>query len=159
MSETYTTTPGNARSSTRWARPGMEPASSWMLGRFISVEPRRELQELFIYYIKQCPWFRNGHKRLCSGALVVNCTCCLPASGEWQWEGWSDSTGYVFMIDLLSNSVREKYWRNLIAMQMFPVPCNTDHIFPVHSHVHEVCWKKNLNLFKSNWLNSYRLPT
>ena len=112
-----------------------------------------------LFIIKQCPWFRNGHKRLCSGALAVNCTCCLPESGGWQWEGWSDSTGYVFMIDLLSNSVREKYWRNLIAMQMFPVPCNTDHIFPVHSHVHEVCWKKNLNLFKSNWLNSYRLPT
>ena len=33
-SATYTTTFGNTRSLTHWARPGIEPASSWILGRF-----------------------------------------------------------------------------------------------------------------------------
>ena len=38
-SATYTRTHGNAGSLTCWARPGMEPASSWMLVRFVSAEP------------------------------------------------------------------------------------------------------------------------
>ena len=33
----------NARSLTHWARPGMEPESSWILVGFISAEPQREL--------------------------------------------------------------------------------------------------------------------
>ena len=36
---TYTTAHGNARSLTHWARPGIEPVSSWMLVRFSSPEP------------------------------------------------------------------------------------------------------------------------
>ena len=33
----------NARSLSHQARPGIEPASSWMLLRFVSVEPQQEL--------------------------------------------------------------------------------------------------------------------
>ena len=33
---------GHAGSLTHWARPGMEPASSWMPVRFISAAPQRE---------------------------------------------------------------------------------------------------------------------
>ena len=33
---TNTTAPGNARSLTHWVRPGMEPASSWILVRFVT---------------------------------------------------------------------------------------------------------------------------
>jgi len=40
---TYTTAHGNARSLTLWARPGIEPASSWILVGFISTEPQWEL--------------------------------------------------------------------------------------------------------------------
>ena len=36
MSMTYTIAQGNAGSLTYGARPGMEPASSWMLVRFIN---------------------------------------------------------------------------------------------------------------------------
>ena len=43
MSVTYTIARGNARSLTYWARPGTEPVSSWMLVRFLSSEPWREL--------------------------------------------------------------------------------------------------------------------
>ena len=34
----------NARSLTHWERPGIEPASSWILARFVTAEPSRELQ-------------------------------------------------------------------------------------------------------------------
>ena len=43
VSATYTTAHGNTRSSNNWARPGIEPASSWMLVTFVSAEPRWKL--------------------------------------------------------------------------------------------------------------------
>ena len=36
---------GNAGSLTHWARPGIEPVSSWTLVGFISAEPRQELPQ------------------------------------------------------------------------------------------------------------------
>ena len=36
MTATFSTAHGNASSLTHWARPGMEPASSWMPVRFIN---------------------------------------------------------------------------------------------------------------------------
>ena len=39
MSETYTTAHGNAGSLTHRARPGIEPATSWLLVGFISTVP------------------------------------------------------------------------------------------------------------------------
>ena len=38
-----TTAHGNARSLTHWARPLIEPSSSWIAVEFITTEPRREL--------------------------------------------------------------------------------------------------------------------
>ena len=40
VSVTYTTAQGNARSLTYWVKSGIEPASSWMLVRFVAAEPR-----------------------------------------------------------------------------------------------------------------------
>ena len=40
---TYTTAHSNARSLTRWVRPGIKPSSSWILVRFVSAEPWWEL--------------------------------------------------------------------------------------------------------------------
>ena len=37
--QAYTTAHCNAGSLTHWARPGIEPASSWILVRFVSAEP------------------------------------------------------------------------------------------------------------------------
>ena len=42
-SATYTTALGNAGSLTHWARPGIEPATSWFLVGFVSAAPRWEL--------------------------------------------------------------------------------------------------------------------
>ena len=38
-SVTYTRAHGSTRSLTHWARPGIEPESSWILVRFVSTEP------------------------------------------------------------------------------------------------------------------------
>ena len=40
---TYTTAQSNARSLTHWARPGMEPATSWFPVGFVSAAPQWEL--------------------------------------------------------------------------------------------------------------------
>ena len=42
-SATYTTAEDNARSLSHWARPGIEPASLWILVRFLSAETQQEL--------------------------------------------------------------------------------------------------------------------
>ena len=42
MSVTYTTAHSNAGSLTHWARPGIEPKTSWFLVGFISAVPQRE---------------------------------------------------------------------------------------------------------------------
>ena len=47
-SMTYTTAHGNAGPLTHWARPGMQPTTSWFLAGFISTVPRRKLRELLL---------------------------------------------------------------------------------------------------------------
>ena len=49
-SATYTTAHGNAGSLTHWARPGIEPASSWMLIRFVSTSPQKEFPYFILFY-------------------------------------------------------------------------------------------------------------
>ena len=51
MSATYTATHGNARAPTHWARPGIEPASSWVLVRFVSAALQQEFPNWFSYFI------------------------------------------------------------------------------------------------------------
>ena len=60
-SATYTTVHGNAGSLTHWARPGIEPSTSWFLVRFDVSAPRRELQclvfkvlSLLVFNIANC---------------------------------------------------------------------------------------------------------
>ena len=43
MSATYTTGHSNTRSLTHRVKPGIKPASSWILVRFITAEPQQEL--------------------------------------------------------------------------------------------------------------------
>ena len=43
LSSTYTTAHGNTRSLTHWARPGIEPTTSWFLVGFIYAVPQPEL--------------------------------------------------------------------------------------------------------------------
>ena len=46
-SVSYTIAHGKARSPTHQARPGTEPASSWILAGFVSAAPRQELPSPF----------------------------------------------------------------------------------------------------------------
>ena len=57
-SSACTTAPGNARSPTDWARPGIEPTFSWILVKFISAEPQRELPKDFNFKLCEQNW--NG---------------------------------------------------------------------------------------------------
>jgi len=54
-SATYTTAHGKAGSLTHWARPGMEPVTSWFLVGFISPAPQQELLLLPIFK-SDCLW-------------------------------------------------------------------------------------------------------
>ena len=49
-SATCTTAHGNTRSLTHWAIPGIEPGSSWLLVRFVSTEPQRELPFIVCFF-------------------------------------------------------------------------------------------------------------
>ena len=60
--ETYTTAHSNARILTHWARPGIEPATSWFLVGFVSAVP---LPELFVACV-----FRDICKK---SHRIVNC--------------------------------------------------------------------------------------
>ena len=55
-SVTYITAHSNTRSLTHWARPGIEPASSWILVRFVSAEPCQEFHHtvLIIVALQHC---------------------------------------------------------------------------------------------------------
>ena len=73
-SETYTTALRNARSLTHWARPGIRPASSWvLLVRFVSSEPRWELC-LFLMVTLMAYGSSPGHE------LNPSCSCDLPTA-------------------------------------------------------------------------------
>ena len=56
MSAAYTTAHGNSGSLTHWARPGIEPETSWFLVGFVSTAPQRELliHYCFKYHICSC---------------------------------------------------------------------------------------------------------
>ena len=51
-SSTYTTVHGNARSWTHWVRPGIKPATSWLLVRIISAAPWWELLFLCVLLLQ-----------------------------------------------------------------------------------------------------------
>ena len=51
MSATYTTAHSNAGSLSQQAKPGIKPASSWILVRFINTEPQWDLCIYHIFFI------------------------------------------------------------------------------------------------------------
>ena len=56
-SAAYTTTHSKAGSLTRWARLGIQPASSWILVGFITTEPQQELLiNIFNYMFWMIPF-------------------------------------------------------------------------------------------------------
>ena len=51
----YITAHSNARSLAHWERPGIKPASSWILVKFVSTETRQELLNP-IFNFSTCDW-------------------------------------------------------------------------------------------------------
>ena len=45
----HTTAHGNTRSLTHWRKPGMEPESSWMPVKFVTLEPQRKFLRVLCY--------------------------------------------------------------------------------------------------------------
>ena len=89
-SATYTTAHGNTGSLTHWARPGIKPATSRFLVRFVSSAPRRELQEAL--FLKE-GWCQSMARTVRAGKQD-NKALCLAASAfwkvllpKWQWTG------------------------------------------------------------------------
>ena len=62
VSVTYTTVHGNAGSLTHWARPGIKPATTWFLVRFVSTELWWKLQQHCIEHIQKCQESRSRFK-------------------------------------------------------------------------------------------------
>ena len=73
---TYTTAHGNAGSPTHWAGPVIEPTSSWMLVRFVSAVPQRELlnTQFWLHQCRRCYWHPVGGGQL----TILQCTGQLP---------------------------------------------------------------------------------
>ena len=73
-SSTYTTAHGNAGSLTHWARPGIEPVSSWMLVRFANL------------------WARTGTPKLCTlnecSSFYGNYISIKMSKLEGLWATW-----------------------------------------------------------------------
>ena len=66
---------GNAGSLIHWARPGIEPASSWILVSFVTSEPQWELLKCVSYrQLRVASWCFYPFIHLC---LLTSCLCCM----------------------------------------------------------------------------------
>ena len=90
-SATYTTARHNSRSLTRWAKPGIEPASSWFLVGFVVAVPWWKLHgELFLNLV--CYLLRKKLKWQCEGGMQMYRKETLGEEaipvGLWRFLGW-----------------------------------------------------------------------
>ena len=87
LSATYTTAHGNTGSSAHWARPGIEPATSWFLVGFVSTAPRQELPSFLLLpggqTLRWCwqfgsviqylpPWAWQSHEKSDTKQIIKN---------------------------------------------------------------------------------------
>ena len=100
-SATYTTAHHNAGSLTHWVRPGIKPASSWMLVKFVSAEPRWELPSQILYMICKIKKFFLNHKTMVH---------------QWYWNyKYTDCENLNFGVPVLAQGKR--IW--LVSMKMW----------------------------------------
>ena len=78
MSVTYTIANSNTESLTHWARPGVEPSTSWLLVRFVSAVPQWKFQVFQNSYFHLKAWILS---------LDMNTASCSP---------WSDRLMFIF---------------------------------------------------------------
>ena len=70
-SVTYTTAHSNTESLTHWARPGIEPASSWLLARFIPLSHDRNSQKIYFKNKLNNSLILNYEKKIASISLEM----------------------------------------------------------------------------------------
>ena len=84
---TYITAHSNAKTLTQWVRPGIEPASSWMLVGFINHWARQELQNFLFFFLRLINIPLYGYIIFCLSThllmdiLVVSTFCLLDSFG------------------------------------------------------------------------------
>ena len=87
VSATYTTAHGNTRSLTHWSRPGIKPASSWMLVGF--AEPQGELLTSYFtysFYLLSSSHSPAESKLHHHGYSCWVCLCCILSTQTAQTE-------------------------------------------------------------------------
>ena len=106
-SVTYTIAHSKARSLTHWARPGIEPASSWLLVGFITAEPQWKL--LRCYFISGYCYMNLG-KRTPGFRKTLSCAF------------WYESEGQVLRVfkGLLIATPPQSSWRTWPHHVAFP---------------------------------------
>ena len=86
LSSTYTTAHGSTRSLTHWARPGIEPTTSWFLVRFVSAAPQWELPQRLTFVLPS----REGggtftNLRLAYRRIVGGQSFSISTSSQLPW--------------------------------------------------------------------------
>ena len=87
MSAVYTTTHGNTRSLTHWARPGIEPASSWILVGFVNCWAMEGTPHPYFLMIKGFfPIAQISLRRLKNGTLPMSAVSRVSRQNcTWAW--------------------------------------------------------------------------
>ena len=97
----------HTRSLTHWARPGIEPQTSWFLVRFVSAAPRQELP--YVRFLTH--WATMGTEFFCISMSSCSSTIC------WK--------GYPFPLKLLShpcwNQMAASVWACFCALHSPPL--------------------------------------
>ena len=98
---TYTIAPGNARSLTHWARPGIEPSTSWIPVGLIIAEPLPSLP--FLYYLPSwsakplLAFLINGDNQEFNRAGIWGTASSLSRTpAGWRFQGASGRSKNLF---------------------------------------------------------------
>ena len=89
VSAIYTTAHRNVGSSAHWVRPGIKPTTSWLLVRFISTAPLRELQDYLSFETVQPAWIHNLIPPLISSYSFRQYFWPLIFTLLWNWHIFS----------------------------------------------------------------------
>ena len=104
--------PSNARPLTHWGRPGIEPATSWILVRFITAEPQWELPQTYLLlgFRERFAWLLWAIGSYLGGHITnppsSSCTshshcqrCLMPSIPDPFWDGGVYGESWVALIN------------------------------------------------------------